>query len=165
MSDRDPPSVPPESFRTLLGRFASGVTVVTALDHAGHPHGMTVSAFASVSLDPPLVLACIDKAASMSAVLLDNTAFAVNILAEGQHDWSQRFADAAMELRFEGIPWHPGGSGAPFIDGAHANLACVPWSTVDAGDHVILVGRVVGGSARPGSRPLLYHQGTYGALG
>lgn len=160
--DDTPGSMNAERFRALLARFASGVTIVTATDEEGRPHGMTVSAFASVSLDPPLVLVCIDRAASMGPLLIRVGHFGVNILAEGQEWLSRRFADEAMELRFDGVPWRLGHGRVPTIDGAHASLVCTPSSCTDGGDHLILLGQVTEGTAGAATEPLVYHRGAYG---
>jgi flavin reductase (DIM6/NTAB) family NADH-FMN oxidoreductase RutF len=151
-------------FRSLLSRFASGVTVVTTVDERERAHGMTVSAFASLSLDPPLVLLCVDHAASMFGVLDAATHFAVNILAEDQAALSRRFSDEAMELRFDGIAWSPGTGGVPVLAGTAAAIECRRHAKHDAGDHAIFIGEVVGGSAEGGRRPLVYFRGTYGRL-
>ncbi len=160
----DLPAVTPAAFRALLGRFASGVTVVTAFDEEGRPHGMTVSAFASVSMSPPLVLVCIDRSATMLPMLQPGGTFAVNILAESQAAISQRFADEAMELRFDGIAWHEAEGRAPWIEGAHARLSCATSQRVSAGDHEILIGRVLAGDHAEDTSPLVYHRGAYGSL-
>ena len=110
-------SIDPATFRAVLGRFASGVTVVTMRDEAGHDHGMTVSAFCSVSLDPPLVLACIDRAASMFDALTVGGAYAINVLSDTQEPLSRRFA-TDMDDRFEGVGYMRGPRGSPLLDDA-----------------------------------------------
>lgn len=158
-------TVHPTEFRTLLSRFASGVTVVSTIDAAGRPHGMTVSAFSSLSAEPPLVLVCIDAQATMCTLLGTAPSFSVNILDEAQQELSRRFADTAMELRFDGVPWQPGAGGVPLLAGAHATIECRRTATFPGGDHIILVGEVVGGHVGEATQPLLYHRGGYGRLG
>ncbi|MGQ0767282.1 MAG: flavin reductase family protein [Gemmatimonadota bacterium] len=156
--------VTPELFRDLLGRFVSGVTVVTTSDSDGRPHGMTVSSFCSLSLDPPLILVCIDRAASMFDLLVrERHPFSVNILAADQQHLSARFSQLEMELRFDGVGHHLGEHGAPVIAGAHGVLHCLVHGRHDGGDHGIFVGEVVGGTAGT-EAPLVYHRGWYGRM-
>lgn len=154
----------PDQFRQLLGRFASGITVLTTVDARGRPHGMTVSAFSSLSLDPPLILVCVDRAATMLDVLDTGTHFAVNVLAEGQENLSRRFSLEEMELRFEGVAHSSGIGGVPVLHGALVTLECRRSARHDAGDHAIFVGEVVGGTLDPAARPLLYYAGAYGRV-
>lgn len=157
-------AVSPDVFRHLMSRFASGVTVVTTVDLAHRPHGMTVSAFCSLSLEPPLVLLCVDRAAGMIDVIDAATHFAVSILAEDQEGLSRRFALEEMELRFEGVRYDPGLGGAPRIHGAVAVVECRRTGRFDAGDHAIFIGEVVAGHVDPAARPLVYYAGTYGRV-
>lgn len=156
--------VSPDTFRAVLGRFASGITVVTLSDPMGRPHGMTVSAFSSVSMTPPLVLVCIDRVATMLPLFEPAGTFGVNLLSGAQADLSRRFADEAMELRFDGVAWEPGPGGAPWLNSAHANLSCRVTQRVTAGDHEIIVGLVIGARHADSSEPLVYHRGTYARL-
>ena len=153
----------PDIFRSVLGRFASGVTVVTTVDDDGHDHGMTVSAFCSVSLDPPLVLVCIDQAASMHDMLQPERPFAVNVLSAGQEALSRRFSTAESTRRFDGIGYRRGESGMVLLDDALAHLECRIVASHEAGDHTIFVGEVESASAR-GAQPLLYYRGGYAQL-
>jgi flavin reductase (DIM6/NTAB) family NADH-FMN oxidoreductase RutF len=157
-------SVDHDTFRTLLSRFLSGVTVVTTNDGDGRPHGMTVSSFCSVSLEPPLILVCIDRTASMHDLLTRTDAFVVNILSGDQEVLSRRFADVGIEARFDGVSWSPSSAG-PLIDGVHATLECRSVARHPGGDHTILIGEVVGGSTASRGSPLLYYRGGYGQLG
>ena len=150
----------PFEFRQLCGRFATGVTVVTTLDAAGVPSGMTANSFASVSLDPPLVSVAIDLSASTHAALLQAPRFAINILAAHQEALSRRFASGLSD-RFDGVAWQHGLAGQLLLDGALAHIICERWSTIPAGDHTILLGRVIGGAATDHGRPLLYYRGGY----
>jgi len=156
-------SVDHDTFRTLLSRFLSGVTVVTTSDDEGRPHGMTVSSFCSLSLEPPLVLVCIDRTASMHDLLTSAETFAVNILAGDQEVLSRRFADVGIEARFDGVSWSPSSAG-PLIDGAHATLECRRVARHPGGDHTIIIGEVLGGSTALRGSPLLYYRGGYGQL-
>jgi flavin reductase (DIM6/NTAB) family NADH-FMN oxidoreductase RutF len=157
-------SVDQETFRTLLSRFLSGVTIVTTSDDDGRPHGMTVSSFCSVSLEPPLILVCIDRTASLHDLLIRAETFAVNILAGDQEVLSRRFADTGIEARFDGVAWSQGSAG-PLIDGVHATLECKSVGHLPGGDHSIIIGQVLGGSAASRGSPLLYYRGGYGQLG
>jgi flavin reductase (DIM6/NTAB) family NADH-FMN oxidoreductase RutF len=149
-------------FRSILGRFASGVTIVTALDEQGQPHGMTVSAFSSLSLNPPLVLICIDNAATMSPVIATASHFVVNILTSTQEELSRRFADQ-LDNRFAGIGYRESASGAPILDDVLAWVDCRIVARHPAGDHVIVVGEVQSGKVLNGE-PLLYYRSGYAML-
>ena len=149
------------TFRQLLGRFATGVAVLTARDPDGTPHGMTANSLTSVSLEPPLILVCIDHDATMHALLSGGAAFAVNVLEAHQETLSRRFA-GDHEDRFDGIGYRLSPRGLVLLDGALAHLECVAWARHEAGDHTIVIGRVVDGAARDG-RPLLYYRGGYAA--
>jgi flavin reductase (DIM6/NTAB) family NADH-FMN oxidoreductase RutF len=153
-------SVTGDEFRAALAHWASGVAVVTSA--AGDRiHGMTVSAFSSVSLDPPLVLVCADKASNTLALIEEGRVFAVNILAAAQQGLSNRFASKQdEERRFEGIAWRRGATGAPILPGALAVLDCRVVAAHDAGDHVIYVGRVESVEVAAGD-PLVYFGGAY----
>ena len=148
------------SFRKALGQFASGVTVVTTRDRSGRAHGLTVSAFCSVSLRPPLVLVCIDHRSEANAGIRESGLFAVSVLAEGQEDVSRRFA-AHGRAKLKEFPFLQGEHGLPLVPGALAHLECRVRSSHDEGDHAVWVGEVRALSVRPG-RPLLHHSGAYG---
>ena len=156
-------TIDPDTFRSVLGRFASGITVVTARDGADRDVGMTVSAFCSVSLAPPLVQVCVDKAASMYDALLQADRFAINVLAAEQEALSRRFAAVDSSHRFEGIGYTRGESGLVLLDDALAHLECRAFAHHDAGDHTIFIGEVERGNARDG-RPMLYYRGGYAQL-
>lgn len=157
------PDAPPAAFRQLLGRFATGVAVVTTRAPDGRPVGMTASSLASVSLRPPLLSVSIDHAATIHEAILAAPAFVVNVLAESQEAISRRFAEDHPD-RFDGIGYRLGEHGLVMIDGAHAWIECDRHDLVEAGDHTIVLGRVTGGTTGEG-RPLLYYRGGYGALG
>ena len=141
-------------FRDLLSRFPSGVTIATALDESGRPHGMTASAVAGLSLEPPLVLICVDRSADLHPILCDARSFALNVLAADQESFSRRFADDHPD-RFAGIAHAPGLDGLPLIEGALAHITCRKWGQYFGGDHTIFVGQVSGG--RIFDRPPLIH--------
>lgn len=155
-------AVSSEEFRAALSRFASGVTVVTSVDGEGRPHGITVSAFCSVSLEPPLVLVCIEKLAGSHASLAASGRFSVNLLSSGQQWISDRFASLEPD-KFRDVPTAAGPSGLPLIEGSLASLECEVRQAVDAGDHSVFIGEVM--SARgDGGDPLLYFLGGYRSL-
>lgn len=153
----------PDSFRSVLGRFASGITVVTTRDDDGRDHGMTVSAFCSVSLVPPLVLICVDHAASMHDVVLQVPHFAVNILSARQEPISRRFSGLDEHKRFDGVGYTRGTTGAPLLDDALAHIECRRVADYPAGDHTVVLGEVEVAEARQ-DRPLLYYRGGYAQL-
>jgi flavin reductase (DIM6/NTAB) family NADH-FMN oxidoreductase RutF len=156
-------AVDAEDFKHALRRWPSGVTVVTS--RAGDKiHGMTVSAFSSVSLDPPLVLVCADKASNTCPIIAAGRVFAAHILSQGQEPLSHRFASKADEWRrFEGIDWKSGVTGAPILPGALAVIDCSVVGEHDAGDHVIYVGRVEAVELAE-TEPLLWYGGRYRSL-
>ncbi len=150
---------PTKLFRQALGTFATGVTVVTAIDEQGRPRGFTANSFTSVSLDPPLILVCIASGSAGHAVFTNSNTFCVNVLAEDQQDLSTLFASPGDD-RFSEIEWRPGNNGNPIIDGAITNFECDRHNIVDAGDHVILIGKVSSYEAN-GRSPLIYFSGSY----
>jgi flavin reductase (DIM6/NTAB) family NADH-FMN oxidoreductase RutF len=150
-------------FRATLGLRAASVTIVTARD-GERVHGMTVSDFAGASLDPPLVLVCADKKSNTLPVIEAGRNFSVNLLAAGQEEVSNRFASKEHEwTRFEGLACERGATGAPLIPGALASLDCHVVALHDAGDHVIVVGRVEA-VRRSDVEPLVYWGGSYRRL-
>ena len=156
------PDIGPAEFRQLLGRFATGVTVVTALDGAGRPHGMTANSLSSISLEPPLVLVSIEKIAVLHPVITAASHFVVNILADQQEALSRRFARKEDD-RFDGIGYTLTADKVPVLDGVLAHIECERWAMHEAGDHTIVIGRVTGGAVREG-RPLGYFRGGYTGL-
>ena len=161
-------SIEPATFRHVMSRFASGVTVVSTVDAAGHAHGMTVNALTSVSLDPLLVLFCCEKDASLHAPLMRSGSWAVSMLAAAQIDVSDWFA--ARERRgtdqFAAVGVRAGRqSGAPILDGALAWLECRTWATYDGGDHTIVVGEVTAaGVGEDEADPLIYYKSGYSTV-
>jgi flavin reductase (DIM6/NTAB) family NADH-FMN oxidoreductase RutF len=156
-------TIDPDSFRSVLGRFASGITVVTTRDAQGRDVGMTVSAFASVSLRPPLISVCIDHAASMHHAIAAADRFGVNILASDQEALSRRFAAVESTHRFEGIGYERGESGVVLLDDALGHMECLRIAQHEAGDHTLFIGEVERATARD-ARPLLYYRGGYAQL-
>ncbi len=147
-----------EGFKQTLRRFASGVTIVTVRS-GSDSHGMTASSFASASLEPPLIVVCLDKSSRTLQLLRDTEAFAVNMLSEGQEvlagAFSSRGPKPLAEFSSVDAP-----SGAPLLDGALAWLDCTTHAIVEAGDHDIVLGRVRSTLLGTG-RPLLYYEGAY----
>jgi flavin reductase (DIM6/NTAB) family NADH-FMN oxidoreductase RutF len=150
----------PRALRQALGRFATGVTVVTTRTKAGKLEGMTANSFSSVSLDPPLVLWSLRRQAPSLLGFLDAGCFAVNILSAEQGATSRHFATPVAD-KFEGVEWEPGHGGCPVLPGSLASFECDTHQVVEAGDHVILIGRIRQVTYREGT-PLLFHGGQYG---
>ena len=156
-------SVAPEEFRRVLGSWASGVTIVTSRS-GDRVHGMTVSAFSSVSLSPPLVLVCAEKSSNTNELIERSGVFTISVLSQGQEELSNRFASKKHEdVRFDGLECADGATGCPQIPDAYATLDCRVTQTVDAGDHYVYVGSVEGASLGE-AEPLLYFRGVYRRL-
>lgn len=155
-------SATPDEFRSLLGRFPSGVTVVTTKAADRSDQGMTVSAFCSVSLEPPLVLMCIEKTASVHEALTSAPAFVVNILSAKQEQIARRFSIVDID-RFEGIGFSRSRNGIVVLDDVLGVIECNRFALHDAGDHTIVVGKVETGRTESGA-PLLYYRGGYAQL-
>ncbi|MDQ6787663.1 MAG: flavin reductase family protein [Acidobacteriota bacterium] len=151
-----------DEFRAALGRFASGVTVVTTRDAGGRLHGITVSAFCSVSLEPPLVLVCIEKKAGSHDAFLQSNSFVVNLLNADQQYLSDRFA-SHIANKFDGISYRTGIDDLPILENTLANLECVLKYSYEAGDHTIFVGQIEKSHISDGA-PLVYFHGSYREL-
>ncbi len=151
--------IDPRELRTALGAFVTGVTVVTTLDAEGHPLGFTANSFTSVSLDPPLVLVCMGKRSSSRESFSTVGRFAVNILAEEQKNISSTFASKVAD-RFADLDWRTAKTGSPIIADVVTWLDCELHDLIDAGDHMILIGRVVAFDHITAS-PLGYCRGNY----
>ena len=155
-----PPSFSVREFRDALGMFATGVTIVTARNALGAPIGLTASSFNSVSLDPPLVLWSLSRAAASMQAFANGSHYAIHVLAADQKALAERFAARGVD-RFSGVEHTPGISDAPLLAGAAATFECFNRSQYQEGDHVIFVGEVERCSHRAGVPPLLYHGGRF----
>jgi flavin reductase (DIM6/NTAB) family NADH-FMN oxidoreductase RutF len=151
------------ALRRTLGAFATGVTIVTARSPDGTPVGFTANSFASVSLEPPLLLVCLAHTAASYGVFCATGSFAINVLEVGQEETARRFASRGVD-KFADTPWTSGIDGAPLIDGSLAQFDCAMHQRFEAGDHDILMGRVRSYSLHEGAA-LLYHFGAFRALG
>jgi flavin reductase (DIM6/NTAB) family NADH-FMN oxidoreductase RutF len=151
-----------EEFRRACGRFATGVTIASVLDADGAPHGLTVNSFASVSLDPPLLLICLGHAVTCIDAFRSSRHFGINVLAEGQRELSDRFARKGQD-RFDGLEWYRGPSGVPLLPGVLAAIECRVHQRFTSGDHDIVVGEMI--SARTGEgAPMVYFASCYRRL-
>ena len=158
--DSSPAVVEAARFRRIMGHYPTGVTVVTAVDRDGTPVGLTANSVTSVSLDPPLVLVCVSEKSSSLSAILANGAFAVNILGAGAAATAVRFAEEKRTDRFHDVPFTVREGGGPVLEGAVAWMTCGLYRTFEAGDHVILVGKVNDGEAAGGD-PLVFLLGQY----
>ena len=157
-------SIDNQTFRRVLGRFATGITVVTGLGNDGKPVGLTVNAFTSLSLDPPLVLFCLDNRTASIDSFVKGNGFALNMLGEDQQDLSVNFS-TKKEDRFAGTEYEFWDTGVPILKGCLANLECIIDAVHEGGDHQIIVGRVERLSQTEIGKPLLYFNGNYARLG
>jgi len=152
-----------ELFRRACALFPTGVAVLTTRDSKGTPHGLTVNAFCSLSLAPPLVLVAIDRVCSVLETFEKSGHFAINFLSSEQRHLSVRFSELP-EGRFSGISWTPGTEGAPLIEGAIGSIECRTTQIIDAGDHRALIGEVIAASVGEGD-PLVFFRSSYSVLG
>jgi flavin reductase (DIM6/NTAB) family NADH-FMN oxidoreductase RutF len=152
-----------EEFRRVLGHFAAGVTVVTTVGEDGTPYGLTATAFTSVSLEPPLVLVCVDKRSESHPHFHCSRVFAVNFLAVDHEHLSRRFAMSGGD-KFSELAFHTGVTGAPVLAGVLGHLECKTVDIVEAGDHTIFLGQAEAAGARDGE-PLVYFRGAYRRIG
>jgi len=150
-----------EEFKRILGHWASGVSIVASKSADGKPCGLTANAVASVSLQPPLVLVCIERNADTHDCVRESGYFSVNVLDSGQERLARRFSAWELGAKFEGIAFHTQTTGAPVLDDALAWVDCRVTAQHDGGDHTIFVGEVLAGDAREGT-PLIYYRGGYG---
>ena len=151
-------------FRKALSSFATGVTVVTGLTPKDVPVGVTVNSFASVSLDPPIILICLDNNTASLKAVCEGERFAVNILSENQQDLSEEFA-GPQEHKFKDRAFETWDSGCPILPGCLTNLECTRLNAFEGGDHLIVLGRVDRIEHADGGRPLLFYQSAYGRIG
>lgn len=152
------------ALRSAFGQFATGVTIVTTLTTSGKPVGLTVNSFASVSLEPPLVLWCLTNTASEFASFQQASHYCINVLAAEQRELSDRFA-SRIEDRFADVAWQPGAGGVPVLAGCCANFEVRNEIQYPGGDHHIFVGRVERFARAEDRSPLLFHAGRYILLG
>jgi flavin reductase len=155
------------AFRMAMGSFPTGVTVVTMASDDGNIHGVTVNSFSSVSLDPMLVLVCLNETSRGIGLIECAGAFVVNVLSAGQQDVSRWFANRyrpAGSAMFDGVPFEPGVTGCPVLVDAAASFDCRLRQSHRAGDHLIVLGEVVALVHRPQLEPLIFHAGTYKSL-
>jgi flavin reductase (DIM6/NTAB) family NADH-FMN oxidoreductase RutF len=154
------PAFGSDDFRAALAMFATGVTIVTAIDRSGTPIGLTANSFNSVSLEPPLVLWSLSRQAGSMPEFQRGSHYAINILSAGQHDLALRFSSREVD-RFRDVAFRPGSGGAPLLEGAAAVFECFNRSRYEEGDHVIFVGEVERCTRREGAQPLIFHGGRY----
>ena len=158
--------VDPDVFRSALGSFATGVSVMTT-EVDGEPHGMTANAVSSVSLEPPLVLVCVDRDALMADLVRRSEVFALSFLAADQESLSWHFADPDRPLGlagFEGVATRTAVTGSRVLEHAVGSVDCEVAQVVDAGDHIVVIGRVVAAHADDAVAPLVYFRGAYPGL-
>lgn len=154
----------PEEFRRVMGHFATGVTIVTTRDAGGRPCGLTANAFCSVSLDPALVLVCVERTADTHGCIEATGMFAVSVLGAARGETlSRRFSTMPPGLKFEGVAHREERTGAPVLEAAIAWVDCRLWRATPAGDHTIFLGEVLAGDAGEG-KPLVYYRGGYGGF-
>jgi flavin-dependent trigonelline monooxygenase, reductase component len=152
------------SLRTVMARFPTGVTIVATTSADGTPVGLTVNAFTSVSLEPPLILICINREANTHDQLIGAASFTVNILSAAQVAVAMRFAKRPSEGRFEGVAWSAAPSGHPVLAGSAAWLDCAIHEVIGAGDHSIVLARPIAVGLGD-DMPLLFHLGSLGPVG
>ncbi|HEY6251493.1 MAG TPA: flavin reductase family protein [Candidatus Angelobacter sp.] len=151
-----------EQFRRACGNFPTGVTITTVVSPEGTPHGITLSSFTSVSLDPPLVLICIDQRSRIQEYLHVDQYIGINVLNAEQQDLSRQFARTWAD-RFNGVEWYPGLTGVPVLCNVPAAFECQIATILPAGDHVVIIGRVLHVLATE-RMPLAYLQRSYGTI-
>ncbi|GAA4588115.1 flavin reductase family protein [Planotetraspora phitsanulokensis] len=150
-----------EQFRRALAAHAAGVVVITA-QTGGIPAGLTATSFSSVSLEPPLVSFYVDQASTTWPRMRSADHFAVNVLTSDQGELAARFARKGVDRFAEPTRWRPGPHATPLLSDVSVHLVCLPYATVDVGDHVLVVGLVSEAAVHGSGRPLLYHQGRFG---
>jgi flavin reductase (DIM6/NTAB) family NADH-FMN oxidoreductase RutF len=156
----DSSAIDPRDFRNALGTFATGVTIITAITADGRPYGLTCNSFASVSLNPPLVLWSLGMFSQRLPVFQNASHFAVNVLGASQQALAKQFANSS-EDKFTGVEWTAGRGGAPLLKGSVANFQCRAVDRYYGGDHVIFLGAVEA-YAYDRQEPLLFAHGGYG---
>ena len=149
-----------QTMRQVMGCFPTGVTVVGARDADGTPFGLTVSSLTSVSLDPPLILVCIDKRAASHDRLISAPSFTVSVLSDQQAGVAERFASGPSEGRFDHVSWREVASGDPVVDETTAWLSCAREAVYGGGDHSIVLGRVEA-AGQSGADALAFYRGSF----
>ena len=164
--DRRMTELTPDNFRKACGHWATGVSVITACDTDGKGYGLTMNGITSLSLDPALFIICVDNKSETLEPIRRSGAFAINVLASGQQDLSNRFAKKGPD-KFDGVPHTKGSSGSPLLDGRLMAIECTVQEIHAGGDHQIIVGHVQALSLPESEdlQPLLYYRGKYAALG
>lgn len=148
------------TFRNIVGNFATGVTIITTKRNDKKPIGFTANSFTSLSLNPKLVLFCLDKNSSSYETFMNSNAFAVSILTKEQKDLSKQFATHGID-RFKGVNYFEDITGSPIISGSLAYLDCKVNNLVDGGDHTIIIGEVLSGQEDLTKEPLIFYHGKY----
>ena len=158
-----PATLDAATVRHALGHFATGVTIVTSVASDGEPVGTTASAFSSLSLEPPLLLVCLDRASETLAAVRRHRSFAINVLADGQQALSGNFARRGAASSWDDVAHRRSADGSPWIDGVLAVLDCTLEHCLDGGDHEIVIGRLQELELAPEEpAPLLHYRGVYG---
>lgn len=150
-------------YKNIMRNYPTGVTIITVLDEDNYPIGLTANSFTSVSIDPLMVLWCIDKGSSSYQIFKNSNKFAVNILSDSQKDMCNAFARGQVKDRFSGVGWNLSENDLPIIDDVFAVLECEKVNQIDAGDHLILIGQVID-LEKHNKSPMLYHNRTMGPV-
>ena len=162
-SQDDHPTIDPADFRTVLGHFPTGVTVVTAAGE-DRPVGVAIGSFASISLDPPLVGFFLGTGSGSWKPMEAAGHFCVNVLCADQQELCGTMASRADD-KFDGVAWEPAGTGAPILPDVHAIIDCTIDQAVELGDHYLVVGRVQSLETRRDAPPMVFYKGQYGSFG
>ena len=153
-----------EEFKKICGQFATGVAIITAQNHADKPVGLTINSFASVSLNPALISVCLDKKINNLDAFTSDKGFAIQFLAHDQHAISARFAQTEAD-KFSTINWQQDDSSLPLIENVIGYMLCQAYHHIEAGDHMILIGKALKSQIlRPTTPPLLYFRGAYAQM-
>jgi flavin reductase (DIM6/NTAB) family NADH-FMN oxidoreductase RutF len=155
-----------QALRTAFGHYATGVAVVTTTRSDSHPAGITINSFGSLSLDPPLILWCLQRRSASLATFITADRFAVNVLAAGQEQVARQFAAPAAQSqdRFTGQRWHRGPRGLPVLDSRLGVFICRRIRHIHGGDHVIIIGHLEEYQVTTGQTPLIFHGGRYRSI-
>lgn len=151
-----------ELFKEVMSRFPTGVTIVTGAEATGNPVGFTANAVAAVSLEPRLVLVCVDRSSASLEVLLRTGSFGLSVLRADQEALALRFADDVRDQRFDGLEVLATSLGPPVLEAALAWMSCRIWKRVEGGDHIVLIGEVVDAGVNPDGAALVFFRRGYG---